>query len=455
MVVWHIIRKMEISTKRASYIIIPELGIVVNTEISNDFSHIGPEPINESALIDNLRRELTDEEIEAKLSGLSNITFNITDECNFRCRYCSHSGIYKGIRVHNLQKLNLNFAKKMIEHLLNWITGKNRNTRTPIINIGFYGGEALLEFQLVKDIMFYAIGRLQETGLDDFFEFHFRLNTNGYLLNDVVVDFLVDHEVTIDISLDGPQNEHDKFRVTKDRAPTWLTIWENINRIKERHPDYYTNKVHFLCTLHPLHDTEKIDRFFIDNKSFFDMERIRASYVNLLFLRDEIKKNWYNYENSSLRSSILAVNRINALMSERLGLKELNHMTKFTGMCSLGEIKYFVSSDGFIHICERVKSNLPIGHVDNGIDFDAIREIYRQWNEEIIRNRCWECRIWSICSKCLTQNEAEKGIRVNCNNEESRAKRRLTQFINSKEEEMDNVSYEHTDDVKEYLRRLE
>jgi uncharacterized protein len=443
---------MEIRTVNSIYSLIPRLGILVNSELKNEFRHLLPNPLNEDRIIAGLRKELTNEEIEAHILSINNILFNITENCNFRCKYCIYSGDYEMVRIHNQSKMSFETAQKIIEHLANWVGNEKRRTKTNIINIGFYGGEALLEIHLVRKIINYAKKRFQSEKVLEKYKFRFLLNTNGYLLNDANVDFLVDNNIFIDVSLDGPQEEHDKFRVTKNGDKTWATIWNNLKRLKSRYPDYWNN-VGFLATLHPIHCFEKIDNFFFDNTDFFEKNRISAYPVNRRHLKDYAKKKLD--ENLEQQRSLISIKQLEKKLDNKLIMRDINYETKYTAMCSPGEAKIFADTDGSLHICERVKSNLPIGDAENGINYDAVREIYRQWNEEIIKNRCWDCDAWSFCGVCLAQNDSENGIMIDCKYKE-KAKRILFNYISFKEEE-DRKKKEldiMPNNINDYIREL-
>lgn len=443
---------MDIETVYSTYSLNPQLGILVNSELKNEFLHLIPDALDEDRIIAGLKMELSDEEIDAHMFSTNNFTFNLTENCNFRCKYCIYSGDYEMVRTHNQNKMSFETVRKMIEHIAKWVCSEKRKIKTNTINIGFYGGEALLEQPLIKKILNYIKKRFRKKKVLDKFNFRFHLNTNGYLLNDTTVDFLVENNIFIDVSLDGPREEHDKFRVTKNGDETWETIWSNLNRLKERYPKYW-NKVRFLITLHPGHCFEKIDSFVFDNPDFFNTNQVSAYTVNKRQLKEYAKKKFE--KNQDQQRSLINLKKMGERLDNKLRMRSLNEETKFTAMCYPGEAKIFVDTDGSLHICERVKANLPIGDVNNGIDYKAVREIYRQWNEEIIRNRCWECDAWSFCGVCLSHNDAEKGIRIDCMYKKN-AKKILLDYISFKEEEESKklVMNNRPENIEDYIQEL-
>jgi uncharacterized protein len=448
---------MILQSNNSNYTYLPEIGILVNSEIEDEFQTLIPNSleIDEKKFIENLRAEITDEEIERNVNKCRNLTLNITEECNFKCKYCAYSGLYESNRVHNSKSMDLNTAKKAVDLFLKTLGNKHREVRYNTVYIGFYGGEALLEFNLIKNIVKYAKAKAAQNGLDKLYNIEFRLSTNGYLLNKIeIVNFLVNNNIGIDVSLDGPQKEHDKFRITSNNEKSWEVIWDNLSNFYTKFPDYYSQKITFLATLHPFHNFERIDRFFLDNPEFIDIQRLTVNYVRRTFLKESLRKKWFS--DSSIQPSQLVNIKRNARLKTKFSLRKVSWDSKFTAMCFPGEIKFFVSSNGKIYICERVKNDMPIGNVNNGLDFNAIRKIQRLWNEEIIRNRCWECPAVSLCNVCVAQSEDKEGIRIDCNYKE-RFQDSLTAYLSYKEEEYrkkNKVPEEAENNIREYFRQL-
>ena len=236
--------------------------------------------------------------------------------------------------------------------------------------------------------------------------------TNGYLLTNKMIDFFKEKDVIVDVSLDGPEEEHNKFRVTKKGGKTWGKIMNNLNRIKQRYPHYYESQVNYKITLHPHHDFKAIDRFFSDNPHMFKDERISFNSVNLEGLnKDEIEKLKIRKINSSELQFLKAVKDINL----RFNLKNKSYIKNFTGTCFPGGDKLFIDTDGQLNVCEKVTQKSPkIGDVINGFDLDNIRRIVRDFNEEIIKKKCWKCDCWFLCNICLANSFKNGRFNIDC-----------------------------------------
>jgi len=352
--------------------------------------------------------------------------------------------------------MSMETASKAIDYFLKLAKSKKRTQKDNTISISHYGGEALLEFKLIKDIVKYARERLVEECLDKTYKIKFRLSTNGYLLNRKdILDFLIGNDFYVDISLDGPKDEHDRFRLTRNGKETWDTIWNNIKSLYIRYPEFYSERISYLITLHPWHDLKKIEDFFFENQNYFDLQNIKANIVSDSFLKESFKKAWFS-KNFLQQSKIININA-NKRIEDRLTIRKIDLNTKYTNMCFPGSLKLFVTSDGKYFICERIKQNIPIGDVDNGLDFSTIKKIQRLWNEEIIRNRCWECPAWAFCNICAAQSEDRDGISIDCSYKH-RLKKIISDYIVFKEEEEINTNVnfkEFPSTIKEYIHQLE
>jgi uncharacterized protein len=445
---------MEIETKNDKYSIIGDLGILINSGLKDDFKCIKHEKIKEDDIIKGLRNELTDEEILMNLSSCTSVVLGVTENCNFRCHYCSYSGKYIDERVHNKKKMDFETARLAVDLFFNMIYTNTRMKKRSGIYIGFYGGECLLEFDLIKSVIEYTEKAAIKKNLKNRFNILYRLTTNGYLLNDEIVDFFKEKDVIIDVSLDGPEEEHNKFRVTKNGEKTWEKIMNNLYRIKEKYPDYYENSIYYKMTLHPFHDFKAIDRFFSDNPHMFKDERISFNSVNLEGLKkNEIEK----FQKRTIDSRDLRYLRANRDIKLKFNLKNKYSRKNFTGTCFPGGEKIFVDTDGQLNVCEKINQNTPkIGDVRSGFDFDSIRRIVRDYNEEIIKTKCWKCDCWFLCDICLVSSFKNGRFTFDCKVEKNyhRLLKKYLEDIEEKEKKNDKNNSSNYDNIADFIDEL-
>ena len=129
------------------------------------------------------------------------LTLELTQQCNLRCEYCCYGGHYPEFRNHGKQTMSLGTAKDAIRGFFD---------RCPQpADICFYGGEPLLEFGLIEQIVSYAETLASQRGI----KLRFNITTNGTLLTDDKIHFFVQHGFRVWISCDGDEGSHDQYRV--------------------------------------------------------------------------------------------------------------------------------------------------------------------------------------------------------------------------------------------------
>ncbi len=127
------------------------------------------------------------------------LCLHIAHDCNLACKYCfAEEGEYHGRRA----LMSYEVGKKALDFLIEH-SGNRRN-----LEVDFFGGEPLMNWQVVKDLV--AYGREQEKIHDK--HFRFTLTTNGVLLNDEIQEFVNKEMDNVVLSMDGRKEVHDRMR---------------------------------------------------------------------------------------------------------------------------------------------------------------------------------------------------------------------------------------------------
>ena len=127
------------------------------------------------------------------------LCLHVAHTCNLNCEYCfAAQGKYHGERA----VMSLEVGKAAIDFLIKH-SGTRRN-----LEVDFFGGEPLMNFDVVKDIVAYARSIEKEHNKN----FRFTLTTNGMLIDDEVIDFLNKEMSNVVLSLDGRKEVNDHFR---------------------------------------------------------------------------------------------------------------------------------------------------------------------------------------------------------------------------------------------------
>ena len=109
--------------------------------------------------------------------NMYSMTLNVTEDCNFRCSYCAYSGSYNKQRIHKKKNMSFEIAKLSIDYFLTKISDLNKIKQIPLVKaIGFYGGEPLLCYKLIKNCIEYVKKNYSHENVS------FVITTNGTLL---------------------------------------------------------------------------------------------------------------------------------------------------------------------------------------------------------------------------------------------------------------------------------
>lgn len=155
------------------------------------------------------------------------LCLHIAHDCNLACRYCfAEEGEYHGRRA----LMSFEVGKKALDFLIA-NSGSRRN-----LEVDFFGGEPLMNWQVVKDLVEY--GREQEKLHDK--NFRFTLTTNGVLLNDEVMEFANREMGNVVLSIDGRKEVHDHMRPFRKGAGSYDLIVPKFQKFAEsRNQDKY------------------------------------------------------------------------------------------------------------------------------------------------------------------------------------------------------------------------
>ena len=148
-------------------------------------------------------------ELKRRTSGVVKaLCLHIAHSCNLNCSYCFASqGKYHGERA----LMSFEVGKQALDFLVE-NSGSRKN-----LEVDFFGGEPLMNFSVVKQLVEYARSIEKEKGKN----FRFTLTTNGVLIDDDVIEFSNREMSNVVLSLDGRKEVHDRFRVDYQGRGSW------------------------------------------------------------------------------------------------------------------------------------------------------------------------------------------------------------------------------------------
>ena len=160
-------------------------------------------------------------ELKRKTSGvIKALCLHVAHSCNLNCAYCFASqGKYQGERA----LMSFETGKRALDFLI-----ENSGTRRNL-EVDFFGGEPLMNWEVVKQLVKYARSIEKEKGKN----FRFTLTTNGVKIDDDVIDFSNREMSNVVLSLDGRKEIHDRYRVDYNGKGSWDLIVPKFQKFVE------------------------------------------------------------------------------------------------------------------------------------------------------------------------------------------------------------------------------
>lgn len=149
------------------------------------------------------------------------LCLNIAHDCNLKCKYCfAEEGEYHGKR----SMMSFEVGKKAIDFVIK-SSGPRKN-----IEVDLFGGEPLMNFKVVREIVDYA----RSIEKDHNKNIRFTMTTNATLLNDEIMDYIDKNMGNIVLSIDGRPEVNDNIRLRYDGSGTYDSIMPKIKKMVEK-----------------------------------------------------------------------------------------------------------------------------------------------------------------------------------------------------------------------------
>ena len=340
---------------------------------------------------------------------LQKVTLQLTQNCNFRCTYCTYTSSNGSQRFHSKRSMTFDVAKKAVDYLY------AHSIDAPYMYIGFYGGEPLLEFELMKQVVAYANGLFSKKKL------RYTITTNASVLNDEIIQFLKENNFSLVISLDGPERIHNKNRVfANSQKGTFKVVIEKLKRLHTLEPEFF-KKIIINMVIDPSNDFNEvlslfdeypflkecssqinvIDDYFLDKKNVVSESYIESmeyqTFLGYLYLQRRIQ------EKNIPVSVVSKVSRLqDDLVQKFNGSHPIDVVSAPGGPCVPGKVRLLVTVDGKFIPCERVSETsevMCLGDVEKGIDMK--RAIQMLNIAQITSDACRKCWAFLHCGSCI------------------------------------------------------
>ncbi len=311
---------------------------------------------------------------------------NVSHNCNLACEYCfADGGTYNDER----KTMSYDTAKAAIDMLVE-MSGTRRN-----LEVDFFGGEPMLDFEVVKKTVLYARSIERERGKN----FRFTITTNAYRLNDEDIDFFNEQMYNVVISIDGRKEVHNRVRKTVGGKDSFDDVIKNALRFKERRKgQYYVRGTFTRYNLDFCSDVLFLNDLGFDQLSIEpvvlkpespmsireqDLPRIIAEYDKLAeeYIARRKTDKWFNFFHFmiDIDNAPCAVKRLKG--------------------CGAGGEYVAVAPDGTVYPCHQfdgIKS-VALGNVFDGVNNDELRKKFYYCSVPT-KTDCSECWAKYYCS---------------------------------------------------------
>jgi uncharacterized protein len=359
--------------------------------------------------------------IHEMVGRLNHLVLSVSEQCNLRCSYCSFSGGYANMRVHNQNNMSWDVAQRALDYFLPRVISREAE-------IGFYGGEPLINLTLIKQVVSYA--------RQQFDWIRFGMTTNGTLLTDEVADYIVGNNIRLLFSIDGPEHIHNSERRFVGGQPSFAKVLANLRRLKERHPEFYSRRVRFNCVLHSQEQASEVVQFFVDNIDIFHQDTISFASVSSgheTYHYDdpsntvsggaiqEFRESLFDrYARKAIEGADPKSDRDFAFVRElfdgafiklhrrRIRLEGFGESPHSMGACFPGHYRLFVKANGQFTICPGSNDSLNIGDVSAGIDISKVIAIYSKYYD-LHNSECRRCWVYMFCPSCYASSVRDTG----------------------------------------------
>jgi uncharacterized protein len=312
---------------------------------------------------------------------------HVAHDCNLRCKYCFASqGDFKGER----SLMSLEVGKRALEFLCE-NSGKRRN-----LEVDFFGGEPLMNFDLVKELVNY--GREIEKKYNK--HFRFTITTNGVLLDDEKINYINENMDNVVLSLDGRKDVNDNMRKTVTGKGSYDVIVPKFKELvkKRGDKDYY---IRGTFTSYNLDFSEDVLHFYNEGFKKISIEPVVTSPENDYALREEhIEKILSEYEKFSKEYiDIKKKDKDFLFFHFMIDLNQGPCLAKRSIGCGAGSEYVAVTPEGDLYPCHQFvgEEEFKLGDVFSGISNTEKRDEFKKANV-FAKDECGSCWAKFYCS---------------------------------------------------------
>lgn len=322
-------------------------------------------------------------------SYIKALCLNVVHDCNLRCKYCfADEGEYKGCR----KPMSAEVGKRAIDYVLE-NSGNIKN-----IEVDLFGGEPLMVFDTIKEIVDYAKekDKLYNKNI------RFTMTTNATLLNDEIIDYIDKNMGNIILSIDGRKEVNDNVRIRVDGSGCYDRILPNIKKMVDRRDP---SKQYYARGTFTRENTDFFeDVMALANEGFSEISIepvVLPDSHNLSIRREDLPKIYEQYDMLYKEMLRRAENNDNPFKFYHFNI-DLNGgpcVYKRIAGCGAGHEYVAITPDGDIYPCHQFVGNeeFLLGNINSGIKNKNLSKDFK--NAHIYNKpKCKECWARFYCS---------------------------------------------------------
>lgn len=390
----------------------------------------------------SIRDVKIDEEIlKKRIKNLPQIIFEVSENCNLRCKYCVYNGYYIHQRSLSPKQLSFETARKGIDYVYSFINGRKKKE----FNLSFYGGEPLLNFNTIKEIVHYGKERFVDWKLN------FNMTTNLTLLDESILNFLAENNFYVVVSLDGDSDNHDAKRVLPNGNGTHAEVMKHLEHIKKKYNDYFQEYITFSAVYSFDLPLQNMHRFFSTHE-LIKNRPIRFSTVNTsnttYYEHNLFNKDAYRSDVKDIFSQVLVKIREEKkqsgyeifLYQNLVSIGDKLKVRAYTtmGASCLFDSRLYIDANGCFHICEKINNRFSFGDVDRGFDWPKMTAMAQEF-QKAIKTHCSNCDIRFLCTQCFVTFAGDGEFKpdpVFCEGQQKAIVANLEKYIECKQERL-------------------
>jgi uncharacterized protein len=322
-----------------------------------------------------------------KPAPLKTLILHVTGACNLACTYCYQSS--PGRSAKNTDSMSLELARQAVDFLF-----AHAGNIEELVLV-FFGGEPLLNFKLIAPVVEYAQGKATEHRK----RIIFSITTNGTRLTPEIIRFLEQNQISVTVSIDGPEEVHDLHRRFPDGSPTYKKILPNIKNLLRAH---IGRPIAARVTL--VKNADFVPQIF---------DHLRdLGFSEVGFAPITTEDFSYQINNEGMEKLLEHFNTLASRFLQAAGKEEFFGFSNLIDMvvnlhqgeilshpCGAGQGLFSVDSRGDLYLCQRFtgEKEFRMGDIFNGLSLDTI-DTFSAKTEVSQKEACQDCLARCTCA---------------------------------------------------------